>query len=101
LNIEKNFLYWFCSFCNILFNNGCTHAVNGCTDNVYFGKFITKCEINGKIYNGVIKYDNIIEYLESIENMKIIEETCLCKKYSQNICEKALYYNYGYDNFCN
>lgn len=30
----------YCCDCNIVFSSGCTHGVNGCTDNIYYGMLV-------------------------------------------------------------
>lgn len=84
--------YHYCKYCRIIFDIYCTHAVNGCTDDVYFAQLVKSYTYEGKTYEGMIEFDSYRECLEKIPLIKI-EWICMCSsiKKEDTSCPKASY----------
>jgi hypothetical protein len=78
----------FCSSCRILYHTGCTHAVNGCTDDTYNAHVIKLWKYNGTIYEGMPQFASIDEWLKQIQKIEVLEMICLN---NGNHCEKGRY----------
>lgn len=68
--------YPFCHKCNIIYDVGCTHAVNGCTDDTYNGHVIAKWKHNDQTYTGMPQFESADEWLAEVNNIEILEWTC-------------------------
>ena len=81
---------FFCPTCLIMFDLGCTHAENGCTDNVFNAHVIGKWEhkTTGFVYDGMPKFDSTQEWLDAGHNVNILQMVCLN---SGLHCDKASY----------
>lgn len=68
----------YCANCRIIFFTGCTHAVNGCTDNCYNGHIIGKWKdkTTGQIYIGCPQFDDNDDWYHNANNIEIIDEVC-------------------------
>lgn len=80
LEEEINKWYYYCKRCNIIYDLGCYHAINGCTDNIYYGKVVKEYkekEKDNKII-GMPQFDSIQEYVTLIKQLELIWE-CKCK----------------------
>lgn len=81
--------YHYCETCKIIFDICCTHAVNGCTCDIYYARLF------GEIINGNI----IMPISDSIDDVVLDEEKykwiCMCKGTCDiDQCKKAFYKNY-------
>ncbi len=90
-----------CPKCLILFDfYGCTHAEQGCTDSILNGHFISKWEnkLTGDIYVGMPQFDEIEDWVQNMDNIKILEKICpnkgipSCKYANYNESEFPQYY---------
>ena len=70
--------YIFCKKCRIIFEVGCTHAEEGCTDNDYNVHLIGKWQdlSDNKIYIGMPQFDSVEEWKETAHLIKILEWIC-------------------------
>jgi hypothetical protein len=79
---EKNPYYelqmHYCPSCRILFNLGCTHAVNGCTDDVYNGHVICQWKLKGHshVYTGMPQFADIGEMISELHKVEILSWVC-------------------------
>lgn len=80
LNIDDNeedyLKYSFCEKCKIIFDVGCVHGSNGCTDNVYNGHFISKYKYNNVEYIGMPQFDSIDEWFNEMPKIEILKWCC-------------------------
>ena len=81
----------YCDGCHILYEVGCTHAVLGCTDDLYNGHII--CEWRDKktdeIYKGMPYFDNADDWFDNVNDVEIIRWCCPNKN---NICSYPFRY---------
>jgi len=110
---------YYCEKCNIMFRFGCTHAVNGCTDDIYhaeliksyrvenqdfrreiLGKTFLPSELNNIIYKylfdifiGMPKFESLKE-CESIFPNLTLNWNCTCNK-SNSQCSKGYTHRYS------
>jgi hypothetical protein len=82
--------YLYCVLCGILFKLGCTHAANGCTDDVYNGHFIKrwKNKCTGEIYEGMPCFDNANEWYDHANDVEVLALFC---PHNDNKCKKSFY----------
>lgn len=66
----------YCIKCNILFSLGCKREENGCSSSVYNAHLIGKWEYQDTVYCGMPIFDNVEEYFEKVEEIKILEMVC-------------------------
>lgn len=62
----------YCLYCNkygIVFRDGCIHAMNGCTDSVYYAQLIYKVIINGEFVEGMPVFDSHKEFVEKYKSL--------------------------------
>ena len=78
--------YLYCYKCRIIYNIGCTHAENGCTDDELNAHVISKWKYKGEIYVGMPQFDSFDEYINEINNIEVLETVCLR---NEGACEKA------------
>jgi hypothetical protein len=71
--------YEFCNQCKIIFEIGCTHAVQGCTDDVRNGHLIKRWKYlpTGFIYDGMPQFENLDECKTNLDQIEILELICL------------------------
>lgn len=84
-----------CDSCDNMFDSHCEHAVNGCSEDVTYARFITKVYIDGVCSEGTPKY----KYIEKLlyDGSKIVLAIDCWSSISPNgrtFCEKA-YYKYN------
>lgn len=79
----------FCSNCKIIFDIGCVHGCNGCTDDCYNGHFIGRYKYNSIEYIGMPCFDSIEEWYNEIKNIEILE--WICPNDNTLFCCKATY----------
>jgi hypothetical protein len=89
--IDNNRRY--CQKCNILFEMSCTHAENGCTDDVLYSKFINKYTFDGNDFEGIPVFESInsAKKLLKTNRFKVIETICTCKGQDPFGCRKSSY----------
>jgi hypothetical protein len=85
--------YCFCEKCMIIYNIGCKHAENGCTDNIYNVHFIGKYKYNDEIFIGMPQFDD----KNQINDIEILEWIC---PNNGCICENAYYKESKYYSKC-
>jgi hypothetical protein len=74
-NDDDQLLY--CNHCNIVFDDwGCTHASNGCTDDVLNGHLICEWKYENETYIGMPQFENYEEYFNKIKNIEILKWGC-------------------------
>lgn len=59
-----------------MFQFGCTHACNGCTDDTYNGHLIGKWKYKENEYIGMPQFESIDEWSNEINNIEIIDWVC-------------------------
>ena len=79
--------YYYCDKCNILYDFDKMHAVEGCTDNIYYGKLVTKYKLNGKLIEGMPKFESYKHYLHLKPQLELFFDYLVELEY----CEKATY----------
>ena len=69
---------YYCGSCGIIFRMGCTHAENGCTDSYYNAHMVSKWKYknNDTVYSGMPQFDDISEWYNHINDIKILEWVC-------------------------
>lgn len=89
--IEINNDEWehFCSKCRILFDAGCIHAVNGCTEDTNWGALVTSYTYKGETYQGMPQFESLEHVVKVKKDLKLTWE-CMCKK-GQKKCPHAFY----------
>jgi|GEM_PF-4058486 hypothetical protein len=87
---EIDFLLWFCEKCQIVYMpSDCMHAVNGCTDNAYYGKLVRKFKHNNLEYEGMPKFNSYDECVSKIGEYEL-NWLCMCTGKCPD-CPKAYY----------
>ncbi len=96
VNIEYNydddnmFNYGFCKNCHIIYETGCIHQTQGCTDSIYNGHLI--CEWKDKRTNvkfeGMPYFDDVNDWIKNVNNVEVIRQCCPNKI---KICVKQTY----------
>jgi hypothetical protein len=83
----------YCSYCHILFDAGCVHGVNGCTEDVYNGLLVKNYKLRNDpesiVYEGMIFFESFKQYVDNIANIDV-ELKCMCDK-NNLICANAYY----------
>lgn len=80
---------YYCSSCRILFDEGCTHAENGCDSSIYNAHIIGKCEYKGETYIGMPQFDSQEELIKVIRDIKVLE--IVCPNEGMGSCPNASY----------
>jgi hypothetical protein len=80
--------YGFCENCRIVFDLGCVHSVNGCTEDCYNAHFISKNQYKNEIYDGMPQFDSVDEWYHEFPNIVILKWICLN---NGKICKNAVY----------
>lgn len=84
---------YYCEDCRIIFQFGCTHAVNGCDENTYYARLVKAYELNGiKYENKMPIFNSVNECYKSLSNYKF-EWNCMCVGKCDD-CPNAFYKNY-------
>ena len=78
----------FCSQCKIIFDVGCTHSENGCTDDCYNAHFIAEYKYKDSIYTGMPQFESIDEWYHELENIIILKWICINNRLR---CNKSRY----------
>lgn len=81
--------YNYCDQCNIVFGLGCTHGVNGCTDDIYHGRLVYSYEYGGEKHDGMPVFESVKHCRKVLPNMKL-NWFCTCNN-NQYDCKKASY----------
>ena len=83
----------FCDKCNIMFLLGCTHAVAGCTDNVFNAHFIKEWQDKRTniVYQGMPQFDSVDDWFDHANDVVVLQMHCPhgghhCKRTSYPIC---------------
>ena len=81
----------FCGDCKIIFDIGCIHAINGCTDGVFYGMLVTSFTLGSckDVIYGMPIINNEND-LKDLRNVKIECMHCLDPE-NMEYCEKAMY----------
>ncbi len=71
--------YEFCPTCLIMYDIGCTHAENGCTDCIYNGHVIARWrdKTSGHVYDGMPQFDTVEEWVADANKVEILKMVCL------------------------
>jgi hypothetical protein len=88
--------YLYCYACRIIYNVGCRHAVNGCTDDTYNCHIIGKWKYKDEIYIGMPQFDTFDEYISEINKIEVLEIVCLR---NEGNCERAHYKSDKYPEY--
>ena len=76
----------YCKNCNSVFMFDETHACNGCTDSVYYGKLVYEYEYGEKKYNGMPMFESFSQFKSMYPHLKmkfkIMTEVKPCDKAS-------------------
>lgn len=84
----------YCERCGFIFQySNCSHAENGCTDNVYNTLKISEFKMENKLYHGTPKFKTREEYNLYIKKITDIKCICNCKGIQYD-CSEAAYKNY-------
>lgn len=89
----------YCNGCNILFNIGCTHSVNGCTDGIYYGKLIKSYTYQNITYDGMPKFKSFTHMFKILPHIKKINWQCMCYISNCKSCTHAFYPEKDYDMY--
>ena len=75
---EDTHNYNYCKDCGIIYDNGCTHKVFGCTDDLYNAHFIGKWEHleTNIIYIGMPYFESVKDWEDNASKVKILEWIC-------------------------
>lgn len=103
-------VYHYCKECKILYDLGCTHAVNGCTSDFYYGKLVKGFKFNNIEYNGCPIFNSHDEYIKYAKLYEL-RWVCSCKStcgidnctssaYKQNEYKQNEYIINGCKNKC-
>lgn len=91
--------FYFCPQCLIMFDTGCTHAENGCTENDFNAHVIGKWKhkTTGIVYSGMPKFENVKEWLDCANDVEVLQIVCLnsgyhCDNAWHSKAEKPQYY---------
>jgi hypothetical protein len=79
-NDESNMIHLnFCGSCGVLYEAGCVHQVNGCTDNLYNAHVVRKWKHkpSGNIYVGMPQFESPKEWESEVNNIEILEWVCV------------------------
>ena len=97
---DNRYKYQYCQLCKIMFEVGCMHAAQGCTDNVYNAHFIkqwkfdkeycSKQNLDNVIYEGMPQFEDVDEWFNIANNIEILEMYC---PHDGNHCLKGYYKN--------
>lgn len=91
---ECEFDLYFCSSCKILYDLGCRHSHNGCTDDIWNAMLMTEFTHQGKTHKGMLVFDDdksAVEFRTLISNGKLQAKfQCMCGGKSHT-CKKASY----------
>ena len=87
-NDLRNILY--CNNCRILFEFGCIHAENGCSQSIFNGHLIRKWRdrLTYQVYIGMPQFDSLDEWYNKVNNIEILEWACPNNSWH---CNKAAY----------
>ena len=66
----------YCKKCNILFDVGCTHAENGCSQSTFNSHLVREWKYRGNIYVGMPCFTSEEEYYKLIKDIEILELMC-------------------------
>lgn len=68
-----------CTKCNIVYDLGCTHSIQGCTDDIYNAHVISKWMHipTHLIYNGMPRFENLDDIKTHFRDVHILEMSCL------------------------
>lgn len=66
----------YCVHCNIMYSIGHLHVLVGCTDDIYVGHLVSKWSYQDMVHNGMPLFDNVEEYLDKVQDIKILEMSC-------------------------
>jgi hypothetical protein len=87
----------YCKNCNSVFMFDKTHASNGCTDSVYYGKLVYEYEYGEKKYNGMPVFESFSQFKSMYPNLnmkfKIMTEVKPCEKASYPVNKYPQYYS--------
>jgi len=96
LTPDESFTVSFCDKYCIMYDTGCRHAVQGCSEDIFNGHLISKWKhrTTGFEYDGMPQFDSIDEFRMYAEDVEILEIICpnngiKCQKaYHQDITNK-------------
>lgn len=85
---DMRILYLYCSKCKIIFEHGCTHAINGCTDDVFNRHFIKKWrdKTTNIEYDGMPIFEDQNDWFDNVTNVVVLEMYC---PHKGNRCVKS------------
>lgn len=69
----------FCPQCKILFQHGCTHGSNGCTEDTYNAHLIGQWSFKnagGQVYTGMPVFDSVQEWYEIVPRIDVKQWIC-------------------------
>lgn len=89
-NADMRNSYYYCNLCKIIFDRGCEHAREGCTDGVYNCHFIErwKDKTTGIEYDGMPQFDDTDDWYNNVNNIEVLQMHCA---HNGALCEKTLY----------
>lgn len=80
--------YYFCGDCGIVFDLAGTHAMNGCTDNIYYAEIVESITIDNCTIEGMPRFKTIDDYVKAENIVKFnMKDTSPNAEY----CKKASY----------
>lgn len=74
---DLQYLYDFCPKCLIMYDIGCTHAIRGCTDDIFNAHVVSKYKFRGFIYDGMPQFNSVQEWIDLANEIEILAMTCL------------------------
>ena len=97
-NYDENHDFHYCDHCNIVYKLGCTHGVNGCTDDTYYAELVNGFKIGNMEYSGMPVFNSYKECLDLINNYELYW-VCTCKGNCSD-CPKSAYPEYDIKCHC-
>ena len=79
----------YCINCRILYNEGCIHAENGCSDDIYHAQLVYSYQCNSQKYEGMPVFESAEHCCAVLPNLKL-NWFCTCNN-NQYDCEEAGY----------
>ena len=91
--ISDSYCAWYCNDCKIVFDAGCSHGINGCTEDIYHAVFIKQVYYNNQALlkpNQTPRFRSFKE-LEKIIHQSKFDWICTCHGGCPQ-CPKAYYF---------
>lgn len=74
---DNRIKFSFCDKCKIMYLVGCTHSMEGCSDNVYNAHVIGKWMYKNEEYTGMPQFNNIDEWFDKANDVQVLQLICI------------------------